>query len=173
MNLLICYHSRYGSTQQYAEWLHEQVGGELTSIKDISQYKLSEYAIFVFGGYVHAGKITIRNLIQRNWPVAKHKHVIVYSTSGTPPSETPTIQAIFDDSFPAEIRERLTYFPLMGRMETEKWKLSDRLLTHVGSWIVKDPDVKQGMVSDVDGVRREDLEPLVKHIQSLLAAWEY
>ncbi len=173
MKLFICYHSRYGSTKQYAEWLHEQVGGDLTTIKDLSQYNLAEYDILVFGGYVHAGKITIRNILQRHWPVIKHKHVMVFSTSGTPPSETVTLQTIFENSFPAEICERLAYFPLMGRMETAKWKLSDRLLTHVGSWIEKDPDVKQGMVSDVDGVSQEALQPLVAHIQSLQTARDH
>ncbi len=91
MKLFLCYHSRYSSTKQYTEWLHEKVGGDLATIKDLSQYNPAEYDILVFGGYVHAGKITIRSIVQRNWPDVKHKQVIVFSTSGTPPSETATI----------------------------------------------------------------------------------
>lgn len=172
MKLLMGYHSRYGSTQQYAEWLHAQVGGELISIKDLSQRNLAEFDVLVFGGYVHAGKISIRNVIRKYWPVIENKPVVLFTTSGTPPTETAPIQAMFEDSFPPEIREKLAYFPLWGRIDTARWDLADRLLSHMGSWIEKDPDVKRGMVTDFDGVRQEALRPLVTHIQFLLAARE-
>ncbi len=170
MKLLLVYHSRYGSTLQYAEWLHEQVGGELMSFKDVSQRDLGESDVLVFGGYVHAGKISIRNVIRKHWPIVESKPIVLFSTSGTPPTETATIQAMFEASFPLEIRDKLTYFPLWGRIDTARWNLADRGLVRIGSWIERDPDVKRGMVTDFDGVRQEALQPLVTHIQSLLAA---
>jgi flavodoxin len=123
MKLLLCYHSRYGSTQQYAEWLHAQVGGELTSIKDLSQHNLAECDVLVFGGYVHAGKISIRNVIQKYWPVIKHKPVVLFSTSGTPPTETAPIQAMFEDSFPRDIVKNWPIFLCGGG-----------LIQRVGTW---------------------------------------
>ena len=172
MKLLLGYHSQYGSTQQYAEWLHAQVGGELVSIEDLSQPNLAEFDILVFGGYVHAGKISIRNVIRKHWPIIANKPIVLFTTSGTPPTETALIQPMFEDSFPPEIREKLAYFPLWGRIDTARWNPADRLLSHIGSWIEKDPDVKRGMVTDFDGIRQEALQPLVTHIQSLLAARE-
>jgi flavodoxin len=168
MKLLVVYDSRHGSTQQYAEWLHEQMGGKLMSVKDVTQDALAKSDVLVFGGYVHAGKISIRNVMRKHWPIIEGKPVVLFTTSGTPPTETGTIQAVFEGSFPPEIRERLTFFPLWGRIDKAQWKLADRALVRIGSWIEKDPDVKRGMVSDFDGVRKEALEPLVKHIRSLL-----
>jgi len=172
MKLLLVYHSRYGSTRQYAEWLHEQVGGELMPVKDVSQRDLTGSDALVFGGYVHAGKITICKVICKHWPILENKPVVLFSTSGTPPTETATMRAIFDASFPLEIREKLTYFPLWGRIDTARWNLADRALVRIGSWIEKDPDVKRGMITDFDGVSREALQPIFTHIQSLLAARE-
>lgn len=144
----------------------------MVSIKDLSQPNLAEFDILVFGGYVHAGKISIHNVIRKNWPVIENKPVVLFTTSGTPPTETAPIQAMFEDSFPPEIREKLAYFPLWGRIDTARWNLADRLISHMGSWIEKDPDVKRGMVTDFDGVRQEALQPLVTHIKFLLAARE-
>lgn len=168
MKLLVVYDSRHGSTQQYAEWLHAQMGGKLMSVKDVTQDELAKSDMLVFGGYVHAGKISIRNVMRKHWPIIENSPVVLFTTSGTPPTETATIQAVFEASFPPEIRERLTFFPLWGRIDKAQWKLTDRTLVRIGSWIEKDPDVKRGMVTDFDGVRKEALEPLVKHIQSLL-----
>jgi len=114
MKLLLVYDSRHGSTQQYAEWMHTQMGGKLMFVKDVSKDDLAASDVLVFGGYVHAGKISIRNVIHKHWSIIENKPIVLFTTSGTPPTKTATIQAVFEDSFPLEIREKLAYFPPMG-----------------------------------------------------------
>ena len=150
MKIATIYRSRYGSTKQYAEWIHERVGGVLLSAEEAKKVDLASFDVLIFGGFFHAGRVSIRKLLVKNWPLLQGKHVVLFSTSGTPPGE-PEVQEVYEASFPQEIRDRLAYFPLLGRMNQAQWGLSDKALMHVAKFFVRDPEFREGMFTDVDG----------------------
>lgn len=169
VKLLIAYQSKYGSTRQYAEWIQQAAGGDLADIGAGDTIDPAAYDILIIGGYVRTGTIAVAPFIKERWNALQGKEVILFTTSGTPPRH-PRIQSIYQRSLPEEIRHRITYFPLAGRISVSELTLFDRLLIAVGRIVERDEALKKDMGKDFDGVRRENLRPLLAHLERVRAA---
>jgi hypothetical protein len=69
IKVLIVYQSKYGSTKQYAEWIHQEIKGDLVNIEQGDKPDLAKYDIMIFGGYMRTGYIVIAPFIKDNWTV--------------------------------------------------------------------------------------------------------
>jgi menaquinone-dependent protoporphyrinogen oxidase len=164
IKVLIVYQSKYGSTKQYAEWIHQEIKGDLVNIENGDKSDLAGYDIIIIGGYVRTGNIVIAPFIRDHWSVLKGKNVILFTTSGTPPGHT-KIQSIYEKSLPEEIRNKIKYFPLHGRISTENLTWWDKILIAVGKMIEQDESLRKDMGKDFDGVQRENLLPLFEYLK--------
>lgn len=164
--ILIAYQSKYGSTKQYAEWIQKECSGDLVNIENGDRLDLAGYDIIIIGGSVRVGKIVIAPFIEEHWSVMKEKKVILFTTSGTPPRH-PKIQSIYEKSLPGEIRRGIKYFPLHGRISRENLTLWDQFLIAVGKIMEQDETLKKDMGKDFDGVRRENLLPLLEYLEEV------
>lgn len=54
---VVIYKSKYGTTEQYARWIAEELGCPLASIDDVKKRDLEKYDTVIFGGGVQAGGI--------------------------------------------------------------------------------------------------------------------
>jgi spore coat polysaccharide biosynthesis predicted glycosyltransferase SpsG len=52
IKVLIVYQSKYGSTKQYAEWIHQEIKGDLVNIEQGDKPDLAKYDIMIIGGYM-------------------------------------------------------------------------------------------------------------------------
>jgi menaquinone-dependent protoporphyrinogen IX oxidase len=164
--ILIAYQSKYGSTKQYAEWIQKESNGDLVNIENGDRLDLAGYDIIIIGGSVRIGKIVIAPFIDEHWSVMKEKKVILFTTSATPPRH-PKIQGIYEKSLPEEIRKEIKYFPLHGRISRENLTLWDQFLIAVGKIMEQDETLKKDMGKDFDGVRRENLSPLLEYLEQV------
>jgi menaquinone-dependent protoporphyrinogen IX oxidase len=163
IKVLIAYQSKYGSTKQYAEWIHQEMKGDLINIENGDKSDLARYDIIIIGGSVRVGNIVIAPFIKDHWSVMKGKKVILFTTSGTPPQH-PKIQSIYEKSLPDEIRKEIIYFPLHGRISIENLTLLDKKLVAIGKMMEQDETLKNNMGKDFDGVQRENLLPLFEYL---------
>lgn len=163
---LVVYQSKYGSTQQYAQWIHEESGGDLVDMEKEDLRDLSEYDIVIMGSPVRIGRIVIAPFIENRWSILKEKAVILFTASATPPRH-PKIRDIYDQSLPGEIRSAIDYFPLHGRISPERLTLWDRILIAVGKVMEQDETLKKDMGKAFDGVRRESLSPLLARLAEI------
>jgi menaquinone-dependent protoporphyrinogen IX oxidase len=168
IKILIAYQSKYGSTKQYAEWIHRESDGDLANIENGDKPHLERYDIIIIGGSVRVGKIIIAPFIKDQWSIIKGKQIILFTTSGTPPQH-PKIQSIYEKSLPEEIRKEIKYFPLHGRISRENLTLWDTFLTVVGKIMEQDEALKKDMGQDFDGVQRENLLPLLEYLKDIKA----
>ena len=166
IKLLIAYQSKYGSTRQYAEWIQQDTKGDLVNVEDGDTPDLAGYDILIIGGYVRIGNIVIAPFIKNHWGDMKGKKVILFTTSSTPPRH-PRIKSIYEKSLPEEIRKEITYFPLPGRISGKDLTLWDKLLIAVGKIVEQDETLKKDMGKDFDGVRRENLSPLLEYLEDV------
>lgn len=143
IKILIAYQSKYGSTKQYAEWIHQEIKGNLVNIENGDKPDLTRYDIIIIGGSVRVGNIVIAPFIQDHWSVMKGKKVILFTTSGTPPQH-PKIQSIYEKSLPEEIRKVIKYFPLHGRISGKDLTLFDKFLISIGKIMEQDETLKKG-----------------------------
>lgn len=164
--ILIVYQSKYGSTQQYAQWIQKECSGDLVNIENGDRLDLAGYDLIVIGGSVRVGKIVIAPFIEEHWSIMKEKKVILFTTSATPPRH-PKIQSIYAISLPEEIRKSIKYFPLHGRISVADLTLWDQFLIAVGKIMEPDESLKKDMGKDFDGVRRENLTPLLEHLEEV------
>ena len=166
IKILIAYQSKYGSTKQYAEWIHQRTEGDLVNIENEDKPDLARYDIMIMGGYVRAGNIVIAPFIKDHWSVMKGKEVILFTTSGTPPQH-PKIQSIYEKSLPEEIRKEIKYFPLHGRISGKDLTFLDKFLITIGKIMEPDETLKKDMGKDFNGVQRENLLPLLEYLENV------
>jgi menaquinone-dependent protoporphyrinogen IX oxidase len=166
VRVLIVYQSKYGSTRQYAEWIRQATGGDLINVATEDKPDLAGYDIVIVGSSVRTGNIVIAPFIKERWGVLQGKEVILFTTSGTPPRH-PKIRSIYETSLPEEIRNRIAYFPLPGRMSGKDLTFFDSLLIAVGKIMEQDETLKKDMGKDFDGVQRENLVPLLEHLEAV------
>lgn len=160
---LICYKSKYGSTKQYAEMIRDALGVDLADINKSENIDFSKYDVIIFGGYYHMGKINTAQIIKHNWDTLKSKKLVLFTTSGLP-AEHPRIKKIYENCFPENIRERIKYFPLKGRLRFQKLTVFDKSLIFIASKFEKDMEIKKGMQT-FDGVRQENLTHLLDYLK--------
>ncbi len=57
MKTLILYRSLYGSTEQYARWIHEELPSQVDSFDNIDKYDIADYDTIIVGEGVYAGQL--------------------------------------------------------------------------------------------------------------------
>ena len=168
LKILVAYQSKYGSTKQYAEWIQQDIKSDLVNITNEGKPPLAEYDIIVMGGYIRAGNIVIAPFVKDHWSVLKTKKFVLFTTSGTPPHHA-KIRISYEKSFPEEIRKEIKYFPLSGRISITDLTFFDKRLMAIGKMLERDEALKKDMGKDFDGVRRENLLPLLEYINEIKA----
>ena len=167
--VMILYKSKYGSTKQYAEWIHREIPSRMADVTRCNAPEFTKYDVIVFGGYVRTGRIVIAPMIVENWSAIKEKKVILFTTSGTPPGH-PNIGKIYDASLPQEIRVEIKYFPLHGKMWHKDLSSYDESLVAVGRMMEKDETLKKFMTEDFDEVKQENIYPILEYIKAQLTS---
>ncbi len=163
--ILIAYQSKYGSTKQYAQWIRESIHADLIDLEQDPKPKLADYDLIVFGGYLRTGKIAIAPFIQENWDILKARKIVLFTTSGTPPGH-PKIQTVYEKSLDKPIRKEIKYFPLPGRISMNDLTFADKRLMSIGKLVEQDETLKNNMGKDFDGVKRENLLPLIEYLKA-------
>jgi len=165
--VLILYQSKYGSTKQYADWIHKEIPSRMADVDKCNTPEFGNYDVIIFGGYVRAGRVVIAPMIVENWNAVKGKKVVLFTTSGTPP-EHPNISKIYNASLPQEVRQEIKYFPLRGRMLHKDLSSYDESLVAVGRMMEKDETLRRFMTEDFDEVKQENIYPILEYIKAQL-----
>lgn len=164
--VLVAYQSKYGSTKQYAQWIQQDFRSDQVDIEIEKKPPLADYDIIVIGGYIRAGHIVIAPFIRDHWNVLKKKKLVLFTTSATPPNH-PNIRTIYEKSLPEEIRREIKYFPLPGRISSKDLTLWDQVLIAIGKMLETNETLKKDMGKDFNGVKRENLLPLIKYLNEI------
>ncbi|MFP3903026.1 MAG: flavodoxin domain-containing protein [Armatimonadota bacterium] len=154
MNALVAYESRYGSTQQYAEWIADEAGVDVRPVDELDIEALDGYDTIVFGGWIHAGKLRGADFIQKHWDVLQGKCVAVFSVSGKPP-ESDDVQKALENALPEPICDEVECFSIPGRLIYNNLRLVDRLLVTVAG--------RRGV--EFDGVEKSNIIPIVQFLR--------
>jgi menaquinone-dependent protoporphyrinogen IX oxidase len=165
MKSLILYKSKYGSTKQYAQWLHTEINSDIFELDKCPS--LDNYEIVILGGGVYMGKINGSEFISKNWNSLQNKKVILFSTSGAEPRD-PELQKVYENSIPEEMRSHIQYFPLDGACNYKDLTFLHKVLSFIGSLFQKNPIKKYEMRHGFNRVKKENVNQIVEYIQALL-----
>lgn len=114
MKPIIIYKSFLGSSRAYANWLNEEIDGDIYKFGRVSNKELGNYDPVIIISGTYAGWMPLVGFLKRKWAVIKGKHVVVIAV-GIAPADVEWSQRSFE-KIPLEIREKIKYFKIPGRI---------------------------------------------------------
>ena len=171
MKGIIIYKGKYGATQQYAQWLGNELDLPVVSAELFSPEWLEKYNFFLIGSSVYTGKLQISKWLKEYLPVLQNKKIFLFQVAATSPDQKDKLKSYFQSGVPAEIIKNCEAHFLQGKMKVRELSWKDRFILKMGAWLTKDPATKKAMLTDFNNVRKENLTELLssvrKHYSSL------
>lgn len=174
--IAVIYKSKYGSTKRYAEWIAEDVEGDLLESSMVKVNDLHKYDIIVFGGSLHAVGIKGVKLITDNFKQLKEKKIIVFGT-GASPVRAEAIKHVLEFNFNQDVRKKINFFYLRGAFNYSKLSWLDKLMMRALKLKLKmkkeeelDDDSRELLASfnkPVDWTDKKVIIPIVECIRSV------
>lgn len=162
MNGAIFYSGRYGSTQQYANWISQATGLSAFSIDDPAADP-ADYDFVVLGSSIEYFKLTNRKWMQQHLPSLIDKQVLLYSVSGKGPGSM--LEGWVANSLPAELVGRVKHVGLCGRLRHQDVGFFAKVLLYIGSLFNRDPKSSQEERYGFDKMDQSSIEPIVDWVR--------
>ncbi len=150
--ILILYRTKYGSTEQYARWIAEEVRADLVKIEDFDTARFDLYSAIIIGSPTYMGKIQIKDFLEKNWDVLKTKPMFLFNT-GLFPMESPESKKSLE-MIPVHIRGHIEYIKLPGKIDKKKLKFTEKMIAKMVK--TDNPEIvsKDQIVPIVDWARK-------------------
>ncbi len=162
MNGAIFFSGKYGSTEQYANWIGEATGLPVFDIKDPNADP-SKYDYLILGSSILFFKLSNRKWVSANLSKLKGRSKILFSVSGAGPSDK--LNRWVANSLPPELFSQMEHVALRGRLDHSKVSWWVRLLLLIGSLINPDPKASKEERNGFDYVDKESIEPILKLVR--------
>ncbi|MER3318259.1 MAG: flavodoxin domain-containing protein [Allomuricauda sp.] len=162
MNGAIFFSGKYGSTEQYANWIGEATGLPVFDIKDPNADP-SKYDYLILGSSILFFKLSNRKWVSANLSKLKGRSKILFSVSGAGPSDK--LNRWVANSLPSELFSQMEHVALRGRLDHSKVSWWVRLLLLIGSLINPDPKASKEERNGFDYVDKESIEPILKLVR--------
>lgn len=161
---IVIYESKYGATEQYAQWLGEELKLPVITTTDLKTNQLKDFDFLLLGTPVYIGRFRIKRWLKKNIKSIIGRKLFLFIVNATSPREEVKRERFVLDNIPAEVRHLFDRYFLPGRLIHRKLSLTDRFLVKMGEIIEKDPDKKRAMHSDLNEVKKENLIPLINAV---------
>ena len=170
--IAVIYKSKYGFTQQYAQWIAEALTATLLEHAEAKTHPLSDYDIIVYGGGLYAGGINGVKLVTKQ-PL---KQLVLFTVGVAVPADTDYTEIIHKALNP-EQREKVKVFHLRGGVTYSKLTFVHKMLmAAVKKAAEKTPEAKRssediGIIEtygkDVDFSDCASIAPLVEWVRGM------
>ncbi|MFC2167106.1 flavodoxin domain-containing protein [Acidobacteriota bacterium] len=151
--ILILYSTKYGSTEQYAMWIAEDIQADLFKIVDFDKDRLDQYNAVVIGSPTYMGKILTKDFLEKNWDVLKTKPVFLFNT-GLFPGDSSESKKSFE-MIPEHIRTHIEYIKIPGKIEMKKLTFAEKMIA------------KMVKTDKLDKVRKDQIIPIIDWAKKL------
>lgn len=163
MSGIVVYRSSTGSTKDYADWIAAATGFKAYESRDAS-IPWAEADTVVIGSPIIALKPALTGWISKNWDRMKDKRVVLFTTSGADPADTPVNEWI-EKALPESVRSGMKVFPLPGRFDYARLKGMGKAMIWIAANLFRSEDVKNQIKNPIDGVKKEKLTPLLEYLR--------
>ncbi len=163
MSGIIIYRSSYGSTKQYAQWIHEDTGFPMFDSRDKAISWDADTV--VIGCPVLANKPFLLGWMQKHWEKLHDKNLVLFTTSGADPASEP-VKDWIEKALPSQMKANIKVFPLAGRFDFAELSGMHKLMMRIGAVLLRSEEIKNQMKHPVDGVSHENLSDLLAYLQT-------
>ena len=162
----IIFKGRYGATDQYAQWLGQELQLPVLDADAVNAGLLAQYDFVIAGGSVYVGKLQNRNWLRRFCDQLTGKKLFLFIVCATPQTEKEKLNTILRTNIPPVLLDRFDIYFLQGRLIKNKLSWMDRLILKMGASFEKDPERKKAMLNDFDKVKKENIYSLVQAVNA-------
>lgn len=163
MKGIVVFKGKYGATAQYAAWIAQALYLPMVDMEHQDAGQISTCDYLIIGSPVYVGKMLIRNWLRKNEAQLRDKKIFFFVVSGTTDREKEKQDLIINENVPQSLVKATEFFFLAGRVVIGKLSWLDRLTVKMGALMQKDPVKKEAMLRGFDGVKRENINQLIKH----------
>ena len=160
--VLVMYFSKYGYTKKYAEWIVEELNGDIFSIKNIKRSILKNYDTIILGSGLYAGKIQGINIIINNYETLKNKKLVLFTCGLADYKKQENVNHInkrLEKVIPENIKQNIKIFYLQGGINYKELNLKHKIMMG----LLKKMTMKQG----IEKLSEEDREFIETYGQTL------
>ena len=154
MSTIVVYKSKYGSTEQYAKWIAEELGADLRNAEHTKLNDLLPYDTVIYGAGVYIGCIAGIALISDNYERLKDKKLIVFTVGLTDPADKKKYDDLITKNFTWTMKDTIPVFHFRGALDYKKIGLGNKLM------------MKKMKIQEADFVTREQIKPLLESVGS-------
>ena len=158
----IFFSGKYGSTEQYANWISEATGFPVIDIKD-PKADPSKYDFLILGSSILYFKLSIRKWLSANLPKLEGRTKILFSVSGAGPSAK--LNRWVANSIPTGLAEQMEHVALRGRLDHSKVSWWIRWILWMGSLFNPDPEASKDERYGFDYVDKGSIAPILKLVE--------
>jgi flavodoxin len=125
MNNLVIYRSLFGSSERYAKWLNEEIGGEIRKYNRVKGSDLARTDSVILVGATYAGWMGLSGFIKKNLATLMTKNLF-YVNVGMAPEDDQWNQKTWA-KLPKSFRDKAKMYKIMGKMGKEDRVSKDNL----------------------------------------------
>jgi len=164
MNGAIFFSGKYGSTEQYANWIGVATGLPVFDIKD-TKADPSNYEYLILGSSIIYFRLTIRKWVNANLSKLNGRSKILFSVSGEGASAK--LNKWVAASLPDNLLSQMEHVALSGKLDHSKVSLWIRLMLLIGSLINPDPKASKDERYGFDHVDKDSIGPIIELVRQL------
>lgn len=165
MNGAIFFASKYGSTEQYAQWISEATRLPVFNVKD-TEADPSKYDFLVIGSPILYYKVLNHKWIRSNWSKINRKPVLFFTVSGAGAGEK-LDGWIANSELPEGFISKIRHVALRGRQIPDELSFYDRVMLRIAAMKNKDPQASKEEREGFDYMDKSSIQPIVKLIEQL------
>lgn len=179
MSTVVIYKTKYGATQQYAQWIAEALGADLFNIRKFNKEQFDQYDTVILGGGIYAGNINGLSLISKNFGQLMNKKLIIFTVGILDPSEPENAEKIEKGLLKVltpEMLEKIKVFSFRGALDCDKVNVLHYSMLKILAQVTDDlntPDVDEGHVfqeafeKPQNFIEYDQVKPLVNYVKTM------
>ena len=152
MKTLVIYTSQTGFTKKYAQWIAEEMKGDIYDLQDVKKKEDSffdGYEAIVYAGWCMAGNIVKVKWFWDRAAAWKGKRLAVVAVGGSP-NESPEVETFKKNILSDEQSRYIKAFYCQGGFDYEKMNTASKLAMKMFiSALKKKPDEKSRQMADI------------------------
>ncbi len=172
MKTAVVYRSVSGFTKKYAQWISEDLGGDLFELSQFSGKVSSNYDSIVFGGPLHAAGIAGLKSFKKKINPGSGKKVIIFAC-GASPADEKVLGEIRTKNFSVTEKNRISFYYLRGGFDFSRLNPANKIIMSLFRKSLEKKNEKteeeQGMLDSyenpVDFTEKENIRPIIDELR--------
>lgn len=160
---IVIYRSKTGFSQQYAQWLAEELHCKALPFRERKKENLEEYDVIILTGGLYAGQMAGLNWLKKQLPSLRGKRIAAVAVGCAPagfPGQPESMNTLFGGT------PEIQGFYCQGGLDYEHMGAADRAMMAALRAVLKRQEGKQEMLEGIsrsfDGTSREYLTPVIR-----------